>query len=93
MAGWIAILVVQEITAETFRGFHDVRFATLLGSLATGGKGGGLTTRVLLLGGLAWLWLMSEACTPTRQGLDPARRAGVSGGRATRQGRGHPRPH
>jgi hypothetical protein len=23
MAGWIAIAVVQEITAETFRGFHD----------------------------------------------------------------------
>jgi O-antigen/teichoic acid export membrane protein len=93
MAGWIAISVVQEITTETFRGFHDVRFATLLGGLATGGKSGGLTTRVLLLGGLAWLWLMSEACTPTRQGLDPTRRAGDSGGRATRQGRGHPRPH
>jgi O-antigen/teichoic acid export membrane protein len=92
-AGWIAISVVQKITAETFRGFHDVRFATLLGGLATEGKGGGLTTRVLLLGGLAWLWLMSEACTPTSHGLDPARRAGVSGGRVTRQGRGHPRPH
>ena len=28
MAGWIAIAVVQEITAETFRGFHDIRLAT-----------------------------------------------------------------
>jgi hypothetical protein len=44
MADWIAISIVQEITAETFRGFHDVR-------LATGGKSGGLITRVLLLGG------------------------------------------
>src|SRR5829696_122232 len=35
MAGWIAIAVVQEITAETFRGFHDIRLATLLGGLAT----------------------------------------------------------
>jgi O-antigen/teichoic acid export membrane protein len=24
-AGWIAIAIVQEITAETFRGFHDIR--------------------------------------------------------------------
>src|SRR5215217_646775 len=60
MAGWIAISVVQEITAETFRGFHDIRMATLLGGLATGGKSGGLIMRVLLLGGLVWLWLTSE---------------------------------
>jgi O-antigen/teichoic acid export membrane protein len=36
MAGWIAIAVIQEITAEAFRGFHDIRLATLLGGLATG---------------------------------------------------------
>ena len=60
MAGWIAISVVQEITAETFRGFHDIRLATLLGGLATGGKSGGLIMRVLLLGGLAWLWVTFE---------------------------------
>jgi O-antigen/teichoic acid export membrane protein len=59
-AGWIAISVVQEIMAEIFRGFHDVRLATLLGGMATGGKSGGLITRVLLLGGLVWLWLMNE---------------------------------
>jgi O-antigen/teichoic acid export membrane protein len=29
VAAWIAIAVVQEITAETFRGFHDIRWATL----------------------------------------------------------------
>ena len=54
MAGWIAIAVVQEITAETFRGFHDIRMATLLSGLATGGKSGGLVMRILLLGSLAW---------------------------------------
>ena len=50
IAGWMAIAVVQEITAETFRGFHDIRLATLLGGLATGGKSGGVIMRVLLLG-------------------------------------------
>jgi hypothetical protein len=60
MAGWIAIAVVQEITAETFRGSHDIRLATLLGRLATGGKSGGLIMRVLLLGIVALLWVRSE---------------------------------
>ena len=60
IAGWIAIAVVQEITAETFRGFHDIRLATLLGGLATSGKSGGLIMRVLLLGIVALLWVKSE---------------------------------
>ena len=60
LAGWIAIAVVQEITAETFRGFHDIRLATLLGGLATAGKSGGLIMRVLLLGVLVLLWVRSE---------------------------------
>src|SRR5829696_4869393 len=59
IAGWMAIAVVQEITAETFRGFHDIRLATLLGGLATGGKSGGVIMRVLLLGILALLWVRS----------------------------------
>jgi O-antigen/teichoic acid export membrane protein len=59
IAGWIAISVVQEITAETFRGFHDIRWATLLGGLATGGKSGGLIMRILLLGILILLWVKS----------------------------------
>jgi O-antigen/teichoic acid export membrane protein len=63
MAGWIAIAVVQEITAETFRGFHDIRLATLLGGLATSGKSGGLIMRVLLLGILGLLWVRSEQTT------------------------------
>ena len=56
IAVWIAIAIVQEITAETFRGFHDLRWATLLGGLATGGKSGGLIMRLMLLACLALLW-------------------------------------
>jgi O-antigen/teichoic acid export membrane protein len=56
IAVWIAIAIVQEITAETFRGFHDIRWATLLGGLATGGKSGGLIMRLMLLACLALLW-------------------------------------
>jgi O-antigen/teichoic acid export membrane protein len=59
IAGWIAISIVQEITAETFRGFHDIRWATLLGGLATGGKSGGLVMRILLLGLVALIWVKS----------------------------------
>lgn len=59
VAGWMAISVVQEIMAETFRGFHDIRMATLLGGLATGGKSGGLIMRGILLACLALLWVAS----------------------------------
>ena len=54
-AGWMAISVLQEIVAETFRGFHDIRMATLFGGLATGGKSSGLVMRVLLLACLTLL--------------------------------------
>ena len=57
MAGWMALSVVQEVTAETFRGFHDVRMAALLGGLATGGNSSGLVMRLLLLACLALLWM------------------------------------
>jgi len=57
--GWMAISVMQEIIAESFRGFHDIRMATLFGGLATGGKSAGLIMRVLLLGGLMLLWATS----------------------------------
>jgi len=50
IAIWIAMAILQEITAETFRGFHDIRWATLLGGLATGGKSGGLIMRLVLFG-------------------------------------------
>ena len=54
-AGWMAISTMQEIMAETFRGFHDIRMATLFGGLATGGKSAGLIMRVMLLACLVLL--------------------------------------
>jgi O-antigen/teichoic acid export membrane protein len=59
IAGWMAISVMQEIMAEVFRGFHDIRAATLLGGLATGGKSGGLIMRAILLACVALLWSTS----------------------------------
>ena len=55
IAIWIAMAILQEITAETFRGFHDIRWATLLGGLATGGKSGGLIMGLVLFGILTLL--------------------------------------
>ena len=65
-AGWMAISTIQEIMAETFRGFHDIRMATLFGGLATGGKSAGLIMRVMLLACLALLALTSGWDTDLR---------------------------
>jgi O-antigen/teichoic acid export membrane protein len=65
-AGWMAISTIQEIMAETFRGFHDIRMATLFGGLATGGKSAGLIMRVMLLACLALLGLTSGWDTDLR---------------------------
>jgi O-antigen/teichoic acid export membrane protein len=65
-AGWMAISTMQEIMAETFRGFHDIRMATLFGGLATGGKSAGLIMRIMLLACLALLGLMSGWHTDLR---------------------------
>ena len=65
-AGWMAISAVQEIMAEAFRGFHDIRMATLFGGLATGGKSAGLIMRVVLLACLALLALTSGWDTDVR---------------------------
>jgi O-antigen/teichoic acid export membrane protein len=58
-AGWMAISALQEILAEAFRGFHDIRMATLFGGLATGGKSAGLIMRVMLLACLVVIWATS----------------------------------
>lgn len=55
IAGWIFIAAAQELFAETFRGFHDVRLATLLGGM-TIGDSAGLIMRGLFLACLAGLW-------------------------------------
>ena len=65
-AGWMAISAMQEIMAETFRGFHDIRMATLFGGLATGGKSAGMIMRIMLLACLALLGLMSGWDTDLR---------------------------
>src|SRR5215207_7908030 len=65
-AGWMAISTIQEIMAETFRGFHDIRMATLFGGLATGGKSAGLIMRIMLLACLALLGLTTGWDTDLR---------------------------
>jgi O-antigen/teichoic acid export membrane protein len=65
-AGWMAISTMQEIMAETFRGFHDIRMATLFGGLATAGKSAGLIMRVMLLACLVLLGLTSGWDTDVR---------------------------
>jgi O-antigen/teichoic acid export membrane protein len=79
-AGWMAISAIQEIMAETFRGFHDIRMATLLGGLATGGKSGGLITRVLLLACLGLFWVTSEH---HRTDLGPVMLSSIGSGAAS----------
>lgn len=55
-AGWIAVVVVQGILVETFRGFHDIRMTTILGGVANGNGilTGGLFSLLLLL-----IWMSS----------------------------------
>ena len=54
-AGYIAVSTIQELFAETFRGFHDIKLATLFGGL-TIGNSAGLVMRTLLLVCLLALW-------------------------------------
>ncbi|TYO96057.1 O-antigen/teichoic acid export membrane protein [Geothermobacter ehrlichii] len=44
---WIVTLALQQLFAESFRGLHDIRFATVFG---------GLITSVLVVGALLLLW-------------------------------------
>lgn len=57
VAGWIALSTVQELFAETFRGFHDIRRAMLFGGVATGGNSSGILMRALMFLCLVALWL------------------------------------
>lgn len=47
VAVWIVVLTLQNLVAETFRGFHDIRHATVFG---------GLVTAFLLVVCLGFLW-------------------------------------
>jgi O-antigen/teichoic acid export membrane protein len=62
VAGWIVVVTMQGILGETFRGFHDVRLATILGG-QTMGVATGLATVALLTASLFLLWVTNSQAT------------------------------
>jgi O-antigen/teichoic acid export membrane protein len=63
VAGWIMVGSLQGLLGETFRGFHDVRLATILGGQTTGGAAAGGATVALLTTALFLLWLVNGQAT------------------------------
>ena len=63
LAGWIMVAALQGLLGETFRGFHDVRLATILGGQTTGGASTGGATVALLTAALFLLWLVNGQAT------------------------------
>lgn len=49
VAVWVVLIAFQQLMAEVFRGFHDIRLATMFGGLVTG-----LLAMLMFLG----LWLL-----------------------------------
>jgi O-antigen/teichoic acid export membrane protein len=64
LAGWIMVGTMQGLLGETFRGFHDVRLATILGGQTTGAATGAATV-TLLTASLFLLWLVNGQATLT----------------------------
>ena len=62
VAGWIMVVTLQGLLGETFRGFHDVRLATILGGQTTGAATG-LATVALLTASLFLLWVANGQAT------------------------------
>src|SRR5215218_8956940 len=62
VAGWIVVGTLQGVLGETFRGFHDVRLATILGGQTTG-VASGLATVALLTASLFLLWVADGQAT------------------------------
>jgi len=62
VAGWIMVATLQGLLGETFRGFHDVRLATILGGQTTGAATG-LATVALLTASLFLLWVVDGKAT------------------------------
>jgi O-antigen/teichoic acid export membrane protein len=62
VAGWIMVVTLQGVLGETFRGFHDVRLATILGGQTTGAATG-LATVALLTASLFLLWVANGQAT------------------------------
>jgi O-antigen/teichoic acid export membrane protein len=51
VAGWMAVMTLQTLLAEVFRGLHDIRLATIFG---------GVVTWLLLTAGLGLIWLLAD---------------------------------
>jgi O-antigen/teichoic acid export membrane protein len=51
ISGWIVVTVLQQLVSETFRGFHEIRLATIFGGLVSG---------LILLGSLGTIWLTGK---------------------------------
>ena len=62
VAGWIVVGTLQGVLGETFRGFHDIRLATVLGGQTTG-TATGVATMSLLSTSLLLLWLIEGQTT------------------------------
>jgi len=62
VAGWIMVGTLHGLLAETFRGFHDIRLATILGGQTTGAATGAATV-TLLTASLFLLWLLNGQAT------------------------------
>ncbi len=63
VAGWIMVGTLQGLLGETFRGFHDIRLATVLGGQTTGGGASGVATVTLLTASLFLLWVVNGQAT------------------------------
>src|SRR5829696_7036346 len=64
VAGWIMVGTLQSLLGETFRGFHDIRLASLLGGQGqVGGGATGVVTLALLTASLFLLWLVNGQAT------------------------------
>jgi O-antigen/teichoic acid export membrane protein len=62
LAGWLMVSTLQSLLGETFRGFHDIRLASILGSQPGGGTTG-VATLTLLTTSLLVLWLLNGQAT------------------------------
>src|SRR5215211_200420 len=62
LAGWLMVSTLQSLLGETFRGFHDIRLASILGSQPGGGTTG-VATLALLTTSLLVLWLINGQAT------------------------------
>lgn len=53
VAGWMVVMTVQSLVSEVFRGFHDIRLATIFGGSV---MGQGMVAGGMLCAGLLVLW-------------------------------------